>query len=149
MCTSSKWDELQPRNIHGTQSRLECLEIHQAPVVFQHGFSLLLEGKVEIPFALLSVLLVTLVLNLRIYSNAIDLVGYDLSLMQMLCLFMCNCVCENARWTQKTAFNWTELWNRPIISLSWGHTSQEPFPANDWVRQTSNTGPFLGHVALS
>lgn len=70
---------------------------HQAPVVFHCGFSLLLEGKVEISFALLSVLLITLVLNIRIYSNAIDLLGNDLSIMQMLCLFMCNCVCEIPR----------------------------------------------------
>lgn len=66
-------------------------------MVFQCGFSLLLEGKVEISFALLSILLVALVLNLRIYSNAIYLLGNDLNIMQMLCLFMCNCVCENDR----------------------------------------------------
>lgn len=70
---------------------------HRSPVVFHCGFSLLLEGKVEIPFALLPVLLVTLGLNIRIYSNAIDLLGNDLSIMQILCLFMCSCACENAR----------------------------------------------------
>ena len=58
---------------------------------------MLIEEEVEVSFAVLSVLLIMLVLKMRLYSNAIDLSGKDLSIIQILCLFMCSFVCEKLR----------------------------------------------------
>ena len=58
---------------------------------------MLIEEEVEVSFAVLSVLLIMLVLKMRLYSNAIDLSGEDLSIIQILCLFMCSFVCEKLR----------------------------------------------------